>query len=302
MARKKVVMAKIGLGYLLLDDDETLGKSVMKTIGKEIELACKSLGLDDILTVSISAEVKRDLESATRFVTSADSLPDWVFVDQRLDRENGRLLVESLSAMGYPADVLFYTAATEVPRLNRDIALRYGKVRSASSQTLSPLVNQMAKEFLIKWGDPEYVRGLVLSRAVDVDIAMDECIVKYFKIADGNKGHFAHYILGANGVRLGVKLDLLDKAKKSLEDKKKFQAYHQIERGKVQALFEKTRNVFAHKTLQRDPMNPFKIKLESKTGEIETMEKRQLDIYFLQCSRMISDLRRLENDLAETYA
>ncbi len=303
MAGKRVARPKIALGYLLLDDDATLRRRVIKTIREEVLRASKSRELDDKCEVTFTPVVKGSLKTAKHYVTASTSLPDWVLVDERLEGSmDGKQLVEELHRVGYPADVLFYSNASMAPPLDKGLILRYGRIRSTGKDSLSAYIYQMAEEFLTKWSDPEYVRGLVLSRAVDVDLAIDDCIVKFFKIEDEEKSHFTQHLLGANGVRLGAKLDIIEKAVNLLKSREKDQTYQDISKGKIKEVFESTRNKFAHTILLKDPGNPFKIQLEYKSGSVQTVEKDDLDAYFLKCSRMIENFRILESDLSGLYA
>ena len=152
----------------------------------------------------------------------------------------------------------------------------------------------MAREFLTKWSDPEYIRGLVLSRAVDVEIAMDDCILAHFEVASSKESLFRREFLGRRGIGPFARFNVIREAMKMHAVGN---PYDQVNHENVKLIFLDTRDVFAHTTLDVDRDNPFGIQLVQKVGNTELYGKQRLEMYFLKCSRIIKDLERLELEI-----
>jgi hypothetical protein len=244
-----------------------------------------------------------NLSEATNFVLKSNDLPYWLLVDSKLEGESGKELVDLVGKLGYPADVLYYSRAKPVPPLEGIKPPRYGKVFSVHWDDIPDRISFMAQEFLLKWTDPEYIRGLVLSRAVDVEIAMDDCVLAFFKVANSREPTFRSKLLGTHGAQLFARFDVLVKAIAEVRQGNGAgitATYDRITKEVLDQVFKDTRDMFAHNLLGKDPAVPFSLKIIHKSGGDIPYERKTLQKYFLTCSRMLADLQRLKEDLGVT--
>jgi hypothetical protein len=291
----------IKIGYLILDDGPSSRQTLKGIVRQSVESACQLLGIDPEAVKPEAIKEASTLTEAEQFVVGSDSLPYWLLVDNRLEGESGQELVKLVEKLGYPADVLYYSRAGALPSLKRVGPPRYGKVISALWDDLPARISVMAQEFLFKWTDPEYIRGLVLSRAVDVEIAMDDCILAFFKVDDTKEPTFRGKLLGTHGAELFARFDVIEKAvlevRKPASKGGPAEGYEKITKETAGSVFRDTRDVFAHNLLRKNPNQPFGLQITHKSGGDIPYRREALQQYFLTCSRMLADLERLEENL-----
>jgi hypothetical protein len=288
------------LGYLILDDGEASRGKLKEVVREAVGLACTQAGLAKAAIDPIVVNESAKLADASKFVTEADRLPYWLLVDSALEGESGEELLQVVKRLGYPADVVYYSRAEGKLTLKGVGPLRYCKVSLARWDDLPAKVEQMAREFLLKWTDPDYVRGLVLSRAVDVEVAMDSCILAYFGIDKTQEPTFRKELLGKNGAQLGPRLTVLEKAVRQVGSNAKGPSeFGKMSTGSLKKLLEGTRNIFAHNIVVPDPKEPFIVKLRHKAGGAAeySYEREGLQEYFLDCSRALMALEKLGDKL-----
>ena len=306
---QKKETASVELKYLLLDDVENEMEGVEKSVREEVDLLCKSKNVHlDPRIVSISVEPKNRFGDALNYIKSMEELPDWVLVDVRLgEKEDGHMLVEKIRELGYPADVLLYTQADWAQQSPME-ELRYGKLRVAGGmENIKAEISDMARDFLRKWREPEYLRGIVLSRAADMDVAMDDLIVKYFSVEGEKEAEFRECFFGKQPINLGAKLSIIEAVAGRVNwdqpDGGTGPNQEKLKIGNITDMIRRlltgTRDPFAHSQLEPGQQQGFGVALRQKGGKKKEFQKDILQKYFLDVSVVITQLALLEKRLGD---
>jgi hypothetical protein len=291
------VQALVNLDYLLLDNSKDSRDRMNARISVAIDSVGKRMGLKPGQATATCLKEAVEVAEASTFVKDSGMLPDMLVIDQNLTNgQQGASFVKQVVEMGYPAEILLFSQAAQAPQKGGLPQVRYGNLEVAGQGEIDGKIDFMISRLLTKWGDPEYLRGLVLSRAVDVELAMDDCVVSHMKIVKVRTEEFRSRFLGSDG------LDAFRKAKLvvSAVPKKKGQTtpnYPSLNEANMTLVFQDIRNKFAHNIVVPDEQSRFAVVLKMKTGATFRYGKKQLQDYFLKCSLMRRDIISLDSVL-----
>lgn len=183
----------IEVNVVFLEDNDSEAERMKKILEGSLASISRrngvKLSLQSIQLMKTKADVLKVLEGEVK-------VPDWIFCDLNLKEKNAGLEVaKTISGRRYPTDLLLYTQAGTI---NSDIELlgnRYGNVWTANRDEIEGTIDKMVWRATTKLSDPEYLRGLVLSRATDTELLIDDCVSSLFRIDDELKDHFKWALL-----------------------------------------------------------------------------------------------------------
>ncbi|MDG6953939.1 MAG: hypothetical protein JRN33_03005 [Nitrososphaerota archaeon] len=294
------VQALVKFDYLILDNSPSSRTSIKGRLERTISAAGVRIGLKSGEALVNCIKESEDIEEAASYIEESGLLPDLLLVDENLaGGERGTSLVKQVVEMGYPAEMLLFSQTPQAPQAKGLPEIRYGTLEVAGQGSIDGRMDIMASRLLTKWNEPEYLRGLVLSRAVDVELAIDECITSYMAIMPEKVAEFNRSFLGSDGIETAKKfrliLSILDGMRKK-GTKKMPATLQSLTKENANRVFGEVRNNFAHNLLERNNQSRFKVVLKTKGGAIR-FSKRDLQDYFLKCSLMRRDLEALDSSL-----
>jgi hypothetical protein len=172
-----------------------------------------------------------------------------IVTDQNLtDQIDGLSILKLLRKKKSLTDVLFYTTKQGIT--SDDVYnLHYGFVEfvKGKSAIVGPLKRLIDKS-LKRYEDIIFLRGMVISMIIDLELKVNEFFVNYFKIPKESQEHFHNFILENQYNSLGGKVITLENIMEGKGLKKEFQKL-------VQNIRElaNNRNLLAH--CKTDPKN-----------------------------------------------
>ena len=178
--------------YILLEDDDKNKDEIEGIIDKIVESIYKSYKEDSSerinitrLTTELILWAKNEEEVLTCLSKSKDekgsedknSFPDLIILDNNLpdSRESGLQTLKEISRKKYPIDCILYTNLDEAPENAKDIVNLYGRNwLTTYDDLIESTLKYAITKFYISWSNPEYLRGMILSRFADLDLAWNE--------------------------------------------------------------------------------------------------------------------------------
>lgn len=212
----------IPLHAMILEDRTRQGEKISSLIGESLESVSKQTGIRYSLS---KVDLMDNPEEVYKILNQDDSLPDWVFCDLDLKVVGaGKEVAERISNELYPTDVLLYTYAGMISNPDPLPKNRYGATLMANKDQIEGKVVWLMWRTLVKLSDPEYTRGLLLSRAADTESLLDECLSYLFRIQESQTVSFKWGLLRGEGYNWRHKFDVLSSglssdAKNKLEEK-----------------------------------------------------------------------------------
>lgn len=191
-----------------------------------------------------------------------------IVTDQNLTNQiDGLGILKLLKKKKALTDVLFYTTKQG---LNPDDVYNqhYGFVEFVKGKRaiVDPL-KQLIDKSLRRYEDIVFLRGIVISMIIDLELKVNEFFVKYFKIPRSNQEHFHNFMLENRNNSLGGKVLTLESIAKKHGLEKEL---HQI----LQNIRElgNNRNLLAH--CKADPKNK---NVLICMGKEETFDKNKIN-------------------------
>ena len=295
------VQALINLDYLLLDNSKDSRDRMNSRISASVDSVSTRMGLESGQATATCVKEAVDAADASAFIKESGILPDMLVIDQNLTGgEQGASFVRQVVEVGYPAEILLFSQAARAPQRRGMPQVRYGTLEVAGQGEIEGKIDFMVTRLLTKWGDPEYLRGLVLSRAVDVELAMDGCVITHMKIAKDKTDEFRSEFLGSDGLDAFKKAKLVVSTLEGVAKSRRAGAgpsFPTLNGKNLEFVFQDVRNKFAHNEILPDENSRFIVVLKMKTGGKFRYGKKQLQDYFLKCSLMRREIESLDGEL-----
>lgn len=210
------------------DNHENLDKYL-----DEIEEYLEDKGFEPVLLKSKKVE---DLDG---FLD--DNIVDIILADKNLGPDKtGKEVVERARKRNVLADILYYSAVSigdaDIVELSPYLGVQVIRKRDF----VQPL-KKMIDRNLLKWEDVVFLRGIIISRTIDMESKMNEFLAKYFDVKDGKLGHFAFMLEGITVSLDGKKATITNIMKNG-----EMPELDIIKKGIQEA--QRTRNILAHST------------------------------------------------------
>ncbi len=241
----------IHLRILLLDDKGSEGENV-KNLVRIIEGQFKSIsGRMGMNVEAPSPEITTDPSRIYKIIEEEENLPDLIMCDLNLSKKGeGVKVARKITKQNYPTDVLLYSFGAFKPK-KIEIPSRYGVVLIANGSMIGGYIEWLAWRALVKLSDPEYMRGLILSRATDTEVIIDECLTNLFEIKDNLRSHFKMGLLRTEGNGPINKYEVLRSAMVKFKLIEKIKPEEDKTLGKLRHINTK-RNLVAHGRVESD--------------------------------------------------
>ncbi len=125
----------------------------------------------------------------------AASTPDMILVDKSLrEEDDGLKVVEKAREHSTLIDILLYSAKGFELKDYQEMT-HYTSIQIYDDKTFSDQAKTLIDRNLSKWDDIIFLRGVVISRIIEIELKINEIFANYFKITDERKEHFNDLIL-----------------------------------------------------------------------------------------------------------
>lgn len=213
---------------------------------------------------------------------------DMVVVDNGLNGVNGMDVVRNIRKKYKLLDIILYTAGSMEDKYVADLA-RYGLVEIVSTRRFTGRLKNILKRNLTIWEDIDYLRGIVISRIIEIEQEIDDVLMEVFLPHDKSKDKFRSFLLENPDVSMGAKRVILDQLIKPMQDK----PFNTIDLEKLL----KARNLLAH--CKRSPKNP---KALVKLGHHKEITKATIKAIFARAERFSEGLSAFRQAQAKPHA
>lgn len=195
----------IPLRILILDDGRP-DSGHLKTLEDYVKSTFGSVSARTGTKIDMQEpELTENPDSIYRIIENDENLPDLIFCDLNLKKNgSGEEVARRIAGQHYPTDVLLYSYGKSIDK-DINIISRYGVVLAANESKIEGYTESLVWRTIIKLSDPEYIRGLILSRATDTESHIDDCLVALFRIEPALKKNFKLGVLRIEGNGPGMK-------------------------------------------------------------------------------------------------
>ncbi len=252
-------------------------------------------------------------------LAQSDNIPDIVVLDNNLpgNPESGKEVLEEISRRRYPLDSVLYTNLPDLPDFEHSNP--YGRIWTTSRDDLKPTLLAATTKFYLFWTNPEYIRGLALSRFADLDNAWNELVVTVIHLEDepkeGLNGRtkddmrelgkqiLREFTLTRNGLDLTRKAKNMTNVFKILEESK---IIGPDIRGKIERFSRETiaysgfRDDFAHNPITS--LDGEKIGIHAKNPQDGGYDRKTMKSFFIKLTRLIIDIERVTEQITSIRA
>ena len=216
---------------------------------------------------------------------SIDQTTDIAFIDKNLNGISGIDVIENIRRTHKLLDVLIYSRANikndDLARINSYGIVEVAQERKQIIDKLRTLIDRN----LAKWDDVSYLRGMVISRIIEIEREIDDVLMDFFVPHDDNKEKFRDYLLENPHISLFAKQTILGKITKP---KKSFSIT------KLRSLQE-NRNLLAHcKKSEEDPNTLTLVRM----GEKKIISKDKIKAIFKNAedfSKCLAEFKRAKS-------
>jgi hypothetical protein len=252
---------------------------------EEIEEFLKKEGFEpDIELISDIENIKNILEE------KINGDIDLIVTDNNLDEDfSGIDVIKRIGDRKILVDVLFYSSPPfkeeEVTRSHHFIEIVDDKTKILGS------LKKLIKKNIKRCEDPVFLRGYILSRAVDLEIELNELFEIYFKINDLSKMHFHSFLMENKSFSLYGKKATLSKIISSNESILK----DIVSLNKLQDIGD-ARNILAHCKIDCNDSNCF-----VSMGESKKYGRAELKNLLEKINEAIIEIITMKDKLRESF-
>lgn len=167
---------------------------VMKSQIEEIEEYLRDEDFEpDIIIDKTGTKTRKTLE---------DNNVDIVVTDKNIVEEekggeikSGMDVIKLITEIGNWTDVLFYsTRGFDRDKVREEIG-NYGFVEIVEGKEIVDVLKKLIDKNLNRCQDIVYLRGMLLSKIIDLELTVNDLFVKYFNISDKKEEHFHNLVL-----------------------------------------------------------------------------------------------------------
>lgn len=119
---------------------------------------------------------------------------DLMLTDKNLGNTTGMDIVKEVRKNHFLTDILYYSG---VSIDDSDILAlkKYFSVEVLGSRDIVPTTKKLIDKNIQKWEDIVFLRGMLISKIIELEQDVDTALEKYFKIPEGSVEHFRNFIL-----------------------------------------------------------------------------------------------------------
>lgn len=207
-------------------------------------------------------------EKASQITDKIDQTTDIAFIDKNLNDASGIDVIEHIRNKYRLLDVLIYSRAhienDDLAKIND-----YGIVEIVQKkERIVDRLKTLIDKNLGKWYDIYYLRGLVISRIIDIEREIDDALMEFFAPHDDSRKEFRNYLLENTYITLFAKKSILGKIANPSNGKP-------FSLNKLQHLQE-YRNMLAHCQRSKGDPNTLTLVQMGKTVVIDKEEIKKI--------------------------
>lgn len=207
---------------------------------------------------------------------------DIVVTDKNLpDPMDGVTVIKILKQKGRLTDVLFYSAKGFDPEEVRQA--HYGFVEIVEGKEIEDQLKKLINKNLKRCEDVVFLRGMVISLIIDLELKVNEFFAGYFQIPGATLQQFHNFILESKYNSLAGKKSTLSKILKENKIEKDFEGLS----SQISELAEE-RNLLAH--CKNDPK---KINVLMCMGDEERFDKNRINKILQRINKALGHLENL---------
>jgi len=211
---------------------------------------------------------------------------DIVLTDKRIGNEDSGLkVIEKVRNKSDLIDILLYSAKG-ITFNDYKQAQHYTAVSVVDDKTISDPTKTLIDRFLAKWDDMIFLRGIAISKVIELESEINFFLERYFYTAPHEDTRFRNFVLENRHVSLEAKKKILSKIRD--HEKIDFEGL-----GKLNKLQE-NRNYLAHCD-KHDSINNCLIHM----GDDEKFTRDRMNGIFAMISEFSDDLKNFEGKIME---
>jgi len=229
---------------------------------------------------------------------SASAFPDILLLDNNLPGSpgSGKETLSEISKGRLPVDSILYSEVSDLE--DPDQSNPYGRTWSTSYKDIDDIIRQAITKFYLSWTNPEYIRGLMLSRFADLDIALNGLIVELIHVGEEHKKYLTEFSLTRDGLGVTSKAkNAASVAKLLVEDGKLAEEEEkEIRRFKKNIInYAGERDDFAHNPI----LNLYGegIEITAKSQENGPYSRNTVKNFSAKCTKLILDIENVKNTI-----
>lgn len=140
-----------------------------------------------------------------------DNHIDIVLTDYNLSQNiDGLKIIQEIQKKKIWVDILFYTA-TSIRDSIRNKLVTYQFTEISENKNISEPLKRMIDKNIRRWEDISYLRGIVISVTIDLEINLNKFIADYFEIKKKKINDFHDFILENSSSQFEIKIKAMEK-------------------------------------------------------------------------------------------
>lgn len=173
-------------------------------------------------------------------------------------------------------DILYYSASEEhKEQLEEASNFRFTVV--VEGREIADTLEELIEKNLMKWENIIFLRGMVISKIIQLELNINEFFTTYFSIADTHLENFHNLVMESGQNSLETKkrgiIQILDKEKLS----KEFSGFNKLSE------LQQSRNLLAHGRLKQDCKNILTVNFLGKKYDFQ---KKDMDVILTSIMQM----------------
>ena len=179
----------------------------------------------------------KNVEELDKYLDELDV--DIILTDKNLGQgKTGKDVVKHVRQRRVLADILYYSAVSIDDRDKIELA-SYLSVEVISERKFVPKLKKMIDKNLLKWQDVVFLRGIVISNTIELEVKLNDFFAKYFEVPYAKRTHFDLMLEGTTISLQGKKIAL-----KQIIKGRDLKQFERLSTG-IQRVQEE-RNILAH--------------------------------------------------------
>lgn len=201
---------------------------------------------------------------------------DIILLDNNISRSiSGLDILKTVRKKHDLTDILFYSASDEHEIFEQ--ASNFSFTVVIQGRDIADALEELIDKNLMKWDNIVFLRGMVISKIVELELKINEFFTTYFSIADTHIENFNNLILESGQGSLDIKRRGIMLILEQENLTSKFSGFSNL--GDLQT----TRNILAHGKLKQNEKNVLTVNF---LGKIYEFHKKDMDKIFAQIMKM----------------
>ena len=184
---------------ILVDDDMPAMNDQIREIRQYLK---EDKQIDRLNFHTISVENESDLEQIDNYL---EKHVDLVLTDNSmLSDDDGLKLTKKVRDKSILIDILLYSAKPIKEKDYRDLS-HYLQIQTHDNKHITDITKNIIDRNLSKWDDVIFLRGIIISESIEIELKMDRILTEFFEIPEEKRTKFENLILGNFSISLEVK-------------------------------------------------------------------------------------------------